>query len=282
MIQKTIVCADKVLNGVKARVLEKLKADALLVSFPKSGRTWLRFMIANYLNQFAKLGLDLDLNNMFSLVPNDGRGFSSLARFRYGERRALPLVVATHRTSAAKEESQSSVIFLKRDPVDIFLSAAYNNVGSRKMITPIEKDQAAFVEILKTHPVKGIGAYCTFMNSWAHELEYQRHVVVSYEKLLGAPAEQLGMVLSLIGLPIEKALIVESVRLSTFGRMRVLEKSRGVGFKQISNTNSNRRYRVNIGKAGRGKLELANETLQFVEDYLAIALTDKAKVLLAK
>ena len=45
--------------------------DGFIASFPKSGRTWLRFILANYLNRLLSLGLELDLRSMFGLIPND-------------------------------------------------------------------------------------------------------------------------------------------------------------------------------------------------------------------
>lgn len=44
--------------------------DALLMSYPKSGRTWLRFILANYFAAIVKTGEPVDLHTMFAFLPN--------------------------------------------------------------------------------------------------------------------------------------------------------------------------------------------------------------------
>lgn len=46
------------------------RADCLLASYPKSGRTWLRYIMSNYLNEAHRVGADIDMTTTFKLVPN--------------------------------------------------------------------------------------------------------------------------------------------------------------------------------------------------------------------
>jgi len=46
-----------------------------VASYPKSGRTWLRFFLACYFQKLYKLDIDLDLKTMFSLLPNANKHY---------------------------------------------------------------------------------------------------------------------------------------------------------------------------------------------------------------
>src|SRR3546814_18975857 len=53
--------------------LAAARADAFLVSYPKSGRTWLRYLLSCYFAESAKLGFEPDLTSTFRILPNFDR-----------------------------------------------------------------------------------------------------------------------------------------------------------------------------------------------------------------
>ncbi len=42
------------------------QADSFLISYPKSGRTWFRYVLSHYLATIARVPEPIDLHNMFS------------------------------------------------------------------------------------------------------------------------------------------------------------------------------------------------------------------------
>jgi hypothetical protein len=69
------------------------RADAFIASYPKSGRTWLRFILADYLSDRFDLGLRVDLQTMFGVLPNDDLSAErGLPAFGFGDRPGMPLV----------------------------------------------------------------------------------------------------------------------------------------------------------------------------------------------
>jgi len=73
------------------------KPAMFFCSFPKTGRTWVRFILANYFNEKYSLGLQIDFNNMFQLFPNHGQDTQrGLPAYRYSNHDAIPLLIFDH------------------------------------------------------------------------------------------------------------------------------------------------------------------------------------------
>ena len=112
---------DYPLNTIKPR-----KPVFYLCSYPKSGRTWLRFLLANYLNLFYQLGLDIDLHSYFSVLPNEGHdSLRGIDTYRFPADARFPLLVSTHKTYTRQKFSEAErahVIFLLRSTPDVLVS----------------------------------------------------------------------------------------------------------------------------------------------------------------
>ncbi len=249
--------------------------DVVLASFPKCGRTWFRFQIANYLNLSFNTGVDMDLNNMFTFVPNWGIGLNTLnglTVYPYRNICSMPFISATHLHPSELDIDDKKVIFLTRDPKDAFLS--------RKFDRSVDKFSPAFINTLRTHPKKGIIQYCLYMNSWADQLKHFSHITLSYESLKRDTEGELRRVLRFVGVPLDTTRIRQAVSLARIENMRRLELERGLGFYKDSVKNARIRPRVDRGVVGRGKKELCLETHAFINQCLDISLTDEAKLLL--
>ena len=74
------------------------RADAFLISYPKSGRTWLRYLLSCYFAEVAELGFQPDLETMFRVLPNFDldpiRGIGAFAGDVHRDN--LPLVLVSH------------------------------------------------------------------------------------------------------------------------------------------------------------------------------------------
>ena len=92
------------------RALQIFPDDVFLVSFPKSGNTWTRFLIANLLHPETSVGFA----NIAYLVPD----VESTAK-RVFDRAARPRVIKSHHVFLPE---YPRVIYIVRDPRDVAIS----------------------------------------------------------------------------------------------------------------------------------------------------------------
>src|ERR1700685_1517671 len=84
--------------------------DTFLVSFPRSGNTWIRFLIANLLNP----GIEVSFTNIERLIPDTASKSS-----RTMKREARPRIIKSHEYFDVR---YPKVIYIVRDPRDVALS----------------------------------------------------------------------------------------------------------------------------------------------------------------
>ncbi|MGZ0174375.1 MAG: sulfotransferase domain-containing protein, partial [Planctomycetales bacterium] len=189
-------------------------------SYPKSGRTWLRFILGNYLNRTFELGLDIDFHTIFQLLPNHGldpqRG---LPAWRYHGRGEVPLVIFDHGRFQPRFK-RHRVVLLVRSVYDTLVSH-YFHVSRRNQA--FDGSLSDFVRDSRV----GLPRLIKYLNNWAEEIDRCEHLVLSYESLHESPAEVTAQVIEFLSLPLNMSILHEAVEESCFERMRELEQSRG-------------------------------------------------------
>lgn len=254
----------------------KSKGISYICSFPKCGRTWLRYIIANYLNIKYKLALDMDLHRFFSLLPNadrdplkgiDGYDFSGDPRF--------PLILSSH--SAYKEwrysvPRRTPLVFLMRSIPDVAVSLYFQ---ATRLIMNFNGGLKEFIR----HPAGGLEPYCRYLNSWAPHLQEGRSSIISYEMLHRDTETTAARVLNVFNIPLDQDILAEAVKLSTFGSMRDIELKRGLPRHEDKRHDPEAR-RVRKGKVGGGEEYLDEEDMDYISRTCNALLSPEAKKLL--
>lgn len=203
-------------------VLAWRDVDALLASYPKSGRTWFRFILANYLKMMVAPDQPADLHNMFTVLPNLAwdreRGIPA---FAFRRTAAIPLVAVTHAYPSMFLRSGCPVIFMVRDPRDVMVSAYFHATRHKHRFSG---DIDAFVR----DPALGVAALIRHLNAWSSILSRQPHHILHYERLSEAPDVATIEALRFLGIPLDKALVGRAVEAASFSNMRKLEIERGI------------------------------------------------------
>ncbi|MFE4105687.1 sulfotransferase domain-containing protein [Almyronema epifaneia] len=183
-----------------------------MVSYPKSGNTWLRFLVANLKSQ---ADVDVSFANIESLVPdiyrNSNQQLLSLPQ---------PRILKSHECYQAR---YPRVIYIVRDPRDVAISYYHHLVKARKL------EQSDMIEAWlpdfiagKFHPQ--FGTWATHVESWRKgTLGASNFLLVKYEDLLENPVEVLGEVARFLSIPPEQARLEKAIELSRADRMRQLE-----------------------------------------------------------
>ena len=204
-----------------SRARELSGGDVIIVSIPKSGRTWIRTFLCAY---FCRC-----------------RGYDfTLALQRYGDP-AIPRIIYSHdlfeqRTKAdfwdaargkylipASELRRAKIILLARDPRDTFVSL-YLQMTRRDPGTR-EKFRQKSVSALLRDKRFGIRSIIATMNQWIDEFSRRADfTLIRYESLRAAPAEEFRHLLAKVGETKPDAAIFQAaLDFSDFDNMKKLE-----------------------------------------------------------
>jgi len=173
----------------------RLRDDAVyLVSYPRSGNTWLRFLISNY--QFPNKSIDWEAID--NAVPNIN---SSKFHNHHSEivKEWNPLVFMDH-TRERPEYEKLRVISIYRDGRDVALSY-YHLSKSHPFTDKRYRFHGTFDEFLEWF-FSGAMPYGTWMNHverWAFNKHDNNHLVIKYEEMLQNPETTLRAIIKFLG-----------------------------------------------------------------------------------
>src|SRR3989344_6581833 len=213
--------------------------DRLVSGYPKTGRTWLRFMLGNALVDHYSLGLELDLTNIYSIISNDKLGrLPDQPTFAYEG--IVPKIEMSHLLYSSPLHSHVNTIFLTCDPRDVMVSHWLHNKYQRHSFGG---NLSEFI----TNPNVGINAFLRHLNSWAPHIHEEQ--VVTYESMRFNPVDALRKVIDRFRLSIPENTIIDAVEQSDIDTMREKEVNQGIAGHMYDRTNPNA-LRVRRGVVG--------------------------------
>lgn len=218
------IALERWLRGYK-EVWALPRADWVLVSWGKSGRTWLRVM----LSQYYKL--------RFNLSGNPLLGFRNLQRHN----KAIPAVFFTHNNylkdyTGCSESLEyfyhKKVVFLARDPRDVVVSQyfhwKYRMRRSKKIINQYPRGDIDIFDFA-LHERQGLDRVIDFMNRWARLTPgIKDSRIVRYEDLRREPIQQLISILDFTGMPNTEELVSQAV---DYGELSKMKKRESDGYR---------------------------------------------------
>jgi hypothetical protein len=249
--------------NLSSRARELSGGDAIVVSIPKSGRTWLRtFLCAYFCRRYE---------HPFSLEPE-----------QYGDAR-IPRIVYSHdrfeqRTKGDRwddlrgkylippaERRRAKIVLLARDPRDTFVSH-YLQLTRRTRETPDELKQKEIGEVLRDQR-HGIASMIEIMNAWLAEWWGKPNfLLVRYEPLQHAPQESFGELLRFLGdAEPDQTAFAHALEFSRFGNMQKLEATGAFESKilQPTDVRDPESFKVRRGKIGGFTDYLAGADLEY-------------------
>src|SRR6266704_4142582 len=256
-------------RNLSSRARELSGGDAIILSVPKSGRTWLRaFLCAYFCKRF---GLE------FTLRPD-----------RHQDQR-IPRVVFSHdlfehRTKGdrwdsvrgkylvpRRELNRAKIILLARDPRDCFVSL-YLQLTRRDPNAPIKLKQKTVREMLRDEKF-GMGAIISAMNDWLNEFSQRDNfTLVRYEALRASPAEHFRDLLAVLGESQPNGTIFQdALEFSRFENMQKLEAAGAFDSKILhpGDVRDPESFKVRRGKIGGYREYLSAEDQAFASSALA-------------
>lgn len=207
--------------------------EAFIISYPKSGRTWLQKMMI----EAVKLHKDIEINLADISALNDSvEDFPTMLSTHAGSSWEEVVKDAEQiKTEDYKQYKHGRIIYLYRDPRDVLVSQYYH-ILHRSGYASFDK------AYLIDNPNVGLLKIINFMNKWAAYTQSYPEVIypVSYEQLKTDPVTKLSAQLRHINYPIEGNLVQSAVDNCTLERMRKSESSRADNpWSNTTNTDNN-------------------------------------------
>ena len=188
------------------------RSDAVVVSYAKSGRTWLRVMISRLYQQIYDIPDDtvLEFDNFHHMNRHIPRLF-----FTHDEY----IREFTGNTANKADFHDKRVLLMVRDPRDVvcrsfFTGAIARNPGKASSTFTRRTTRTARCSISFSGESSGLPRVIDFMNGWAREIDKMRaHEIVRYEDMRDEPQACLTRVARFLDIPASDDHITGSGRL---------------------------------------------------------------------
>lgn len=227
----------------------------VIISYQKTGKTWVRMMLGKILSESYGVKQELDLEKMTLW------------------KKGAPKILISHAGSTTKEPKidflklfrKKKIIVLARDPRDMVVSL-YHSAKNR------EKTYAGDLSAYIRDEDYGIMRIITFMNKWMEEVQRRggTALLVRYEDLKEDTFTELKRMVDFLGIPATSEMIKTAVEQGSFENMRTMEAT-GVfddrRMKPIDASNVDS-FKTRKGKVGSYKEEMSAEDIVYVDEMV--------------
>ncbi len=195
---------------VWARHRSFLPSDAFVGSYPRSGSTWLRFMLLEIL-----AGEAAGFSKTNEMLPDVGRHQSGAPVLPAGGR-----LIKTHEPF---RPVYRKAIYLARDPRDVALS----EFAYQKALGLAGDNFDVYLQRFLRGDVNPFGSWTNHAISWMDAADSGRSEVllVCFEELKRNSVQELSRIVDFLGVPVQAAKICEAVANNSMEKMRQKEKA---------------------------------------------------------
>jgi hypothetical protein len=222
-----------------------------LASYPKSGNTWLRSFLHNFLRAADR---SHDINRLTDLTAGESmtelyRAQDPLLDEHYTDdrvRQLRPLVhraisqrspdtvlVKTHNALAEIDgaplislDVTAGAIYVVRNPLDVAISFSHHNRTTVDNIIEFMNTKAAATVSNATNVYEFYDTWSGHVASWTATSSPTLHVM-RYEDMLASPLKSFGGVVKFLGIEAPRQRIEKAIRLSSFQVLKEQERRQG-------------------------------------------------------
>lgn len=186
--------------------------DVYLVSFPKSGNTWMRFLLINYLFNFKNEKLIYD--DLEKFIPSVHKSSKKSINSRKGDR-----IIKSHFV----EPFYPKIIYVIRDGRDALVSYYYYQKDLRGF-------EGSFEDFYDSDFSSDAGTWDEHLRAAIKYEEKNSNdiIFIKYEDLKSNPEEVFGKVITFLGKSIDKKQLKFAIENSSFNKLKQMQESDGV------------------------------------------------------
>lgn len=234
------------------RDLKIFSEDVFLVSYPKSGNTWLRFLIANLLY----VEKHPDFSNIDALIPS-----MTAATRRQLDRLPRPRILKAH---IDFDPRFKNIIYLVRDPRDVVVSQYHFNRKRRTIPEDyrLEDFVDRFIENRLFHPN---GSWGENVQGWVYTPSpARRFLLLHYEALQGEILREMVRIAEFLAVCADETKLRFAVQQSDASRLRKLESKQAAGWASTKDTRKDIPF-VRAAESGQWKKTLSESSVAKIE-----------------
>jgi len=235
--------------------------DTFVVSYPRSGNTWTRFLIANLVYPEKNVGF----SNIEKLIPD-----TSSQSNRALKATPRPRIIKTHEYF---DHRYRKVIYIVRDPRDVALSY-YDFQRKYRQIEdgyPLEQYVDDFVQgrLISI----GWGTWGENVASWMYTRGKRKEfLLLRYEDMMKDTMHELTRIADFLGIAPETQRLQQAIERSSADRMRELEKLEADQWVATKNRRKDIPF-VRVAKAGGWRTSLPETCVRQIEAAWADLMT---------
>jgi estrone sulfotransferase len=188
----------------------KKEKSILLSSYPKSGNTWLKFILSNL---YAIKGTFISFKNIEEIAP----GVMPMWKYFFKKKYLYPSVFKSH-SPYQFSNNKFKNIYLIRDPRDVYISYYYFLGGA--------KDLKHFSWFIANYEFP-YGRWSEHVRSWIQHRNEDNVAIVKYEDLLVNIHHELDRIVDKLSLPSTKQERNEAVEKCTFNNLKKMASKAG-------------------------------------------------------
>lgn len=246
--------------GPPGRNIEVINDDIYIVSYPKSGNTWVRFMIGNL---YSKKNA-VTFSNLEEKVPdiyqNPARSLKKLMR---------PRILKSHEYL---DPRYGKVIYIVRDPRDVAVSY-YHYLIKMRIITE-DYPMITYIDRFIRGELDTFGSWHDHVGGW---IGARRHrcdfLLLFYEEMLDNPVEELKKIAEFLECPATDEQLKTAVALSSSDHMRILEQQEAGQWTPIKTSRTDKLF-VRKATKGSWKTELPEDASGKIEHVWSDLMLD--------
>ncbi len=247
------------------KAFKKHVINSYVISFPKSGRTWLKHIISCYIkfayNCYEKnAGFREPIkNSLWRKFPNI-EFTHDVADIPYQDNYSYDSLINIFNP---RIYSSKNNILLIRDPRDVVVSYYHHKVSREKIIVGKAPYSGTIDDFIKDS-IYGIKKIVVFMNLWAQVLrDDANYMLVRYEDMRRNEFEVVEKILNHFGVIIDKELLESALKASSFENMKKEERILLSG-----KLNDNNQMKTRKGMVGGYNDEISDDMVSYIDVYI--------------
>lgn len=192
-------------------IIGRKKNDIFLVSFPKSGNTWVKFILLNILIESGELKGDVSFKSLDETIPEISRD-NIMKKWKY---KVLPRFIKSHIVYSKFFFNDNKALLITRDPRDVMVSYFHYALNTHGF--DFDEDFPAFIR----HKKFGLEACILHQISW----QKKATAIIKYEDLKKNGEIILSGVLKQLNIEVPEDILHTAFEKSSFDKMKKLEQS---------------------------------------------------------